>query len=367
MTSHRTSRSRDRARLITEVWRVGAVCRATDRVRSSAFTLVELLVVITIIGILIALLLPAVQSAREAARRMQCGNNLKQACLAMHSYHNSCNSLPVGAYDWGWGTWQVAILPFVEQQALFNTYDQGGKASKSGGSNSASRVYYMTTLTNGHRNTDVTSRRLAGFTCPSDVPQTVSTVNSPNGSATVRLTQHNYAANNGNTGYFTQRSTTTGPEAAAGVVFGGAPFVMTATNTALCFCFSDISDGLSSTLMLGEVIQGVSLDDTHPDFRGMTWWGPGSGFETFLPPNSSLNDVLVAANYCQSTPDLPCDPNAAWSSPNQPASLAARSRHAGGVNVGLCDGSARFVNNAIAINTWQALSTSRGSEMIGDF
>src|SRR3954447_3011833 len=87
-----------------------------------AFTLVELLVVIAIIGILVALLLPAIQSAREAARRAQCVNNLKQVGIAVQNYHDTYKQLPIGAYSCCWGTWQVSILPFMEEQQLADIY-----------------------------------------------------------------------------------------------------------------------------------------------------------------------------------------------------------------------------------------------------
>ena len=93
--------------------------------RRSGFTLVELLVVIAIIGVLIALLLPAVQQAREAARRNSCTNQLKQLGLALHNYHDTFSAFPYGS----WGStsivsWHVPILPFIEQGALFDRFDQ---------------------------------------------------------------------------------------------------------------------------------------------------------------------------------------------------------------------------------------------------
>ena len=92
-----------------------------------AFTLVELLVVIAIIGVLVALLLPAVQSAREAARRTQCSNNLKQLGLGVTQYADTFRgAFPVGSYACCWGTWQVAMLPYIEQKPLYDQYKYFG-------------------------------------------------------------------------------------------------------------------------------------------------------------------------------------------------------------------------------------------------
>ena len=96
------------------------------RSRRFGFTLIELLVVIAIIAVLIALLLPAVQSAREAARRAQCTNNLKQIGLAMHNYHDQQGTLPYGLKGCCWGTWLISVLPYIEQQPLFNAWNSLG-------------------------------------------------------------------------------------------------------------------------------------------------------------------------------------------------------------------------------------------------
>src|SRR6266550_1713407 len=123
------------------------------------FTLVELLVVIAIIGVLVALLLPAVQSAREAARRTQCSNNLKQVILATTNYTDVYKgAFPVGEYNWGWGTWLVGLLPYVEQKALFDNYKGFGGI----GVQDVNVVYSATA------NLPVTKVQIQAYTCPSD-------------------------------------------------------------------------------------------------------------------------------------------------------------------------------------------------------
>ncbi|MDR1491209.1 MAG: DUF1559 domain-containing protein, partial [Planctomycetaceae bacterium] len=106
------------------LWRL-----ALQRHGSWAFTLVELLVVIAIIGVLIALLLPAVQAAREAARRMTCTNHQKQVVMAFHNYHDICNALPCGFWGNTYETWIVTILPYIEQTSLYNSYNHNANVA----------------------------------------------------------------------------------------------------------------------------------------------------------------------------------------------------------------------------------------------
>ncbi len=317
------------------------------------FTLVELLVVIAIIGILIALLLPAVQAAREAARRSQCLNNLKQLGVAMHNHHDSQRWLPPGTGNSPccWGTWQPKVLPYMEQAAVSELYRNWGGTDASG-------PRYNTSP----NTINVCTKRFISLTCPSDIP------NAPFSN----LTNHNYAVNYGTTGYGQQAQIGTGPTA---VLFKGAPFARgkyLSTDPSVTVPtegghlvrpqrgtpFNEILDGQSNTLMMAEVLQGQGRD-----LRGFTWWGDACNFTTYLPPNSTLPDRIYSATYCNNQPklNLPCAVSVA---PANPSMFAARSRHPGGVQIVLCDGSGRFMRTNIAIGVWRAMSTTLGGEAI---
>ena len=303
--------------------------------------------VITIIGILIALLLPAVQAAREAARRMQCSNNLKQIGLAMHNYHTAHRSLPVGGYACCWASWMVAAMPYVE---LNNAY----------------KLYYNDLLYTSHRyydtiNYPVTTKQYSVFLCPSDVNSFGDDIFGDGR----MITRHNYAVNYGNTGFVSGASyTPTGAlKTCNGIQFGGAPFTTSGWigSDALVYEFRDITDGLSNTLMAAEVIQGHGRD-----LRGLTWWGVGAGFETYISPNSSEPDAILDAIYIE--PGNKLNPPAiVGNSDTNPMRLGARSRHPGGVNTVLCDGSVRFISDNIQLNIWRGLSTTQGGEVLGEF
>jgi prepilin-type N-terminal cleavage/methylation domain-containing protein/prepilin-type processing-associated H-X9-DG protein len=317
------------------------------------FTLIELLVVIAIIAVLIALLLPAVQAAREAARRMQCTNNLKQIGLAMHNYHDTVGTFPPGHRASVNGTWQTFVLPYLEGTPTYNAYNHSGRyLNPDGTKNPDGSLRY-----GGAANTTVTRTRFNSLLCPCDTPY------APGG-----ITQHNYAVNFGNAGLFQELQKSTNGISYATPYYPngnwlGAPFSDSDPSNypsrQKTYNVSTITDGTSNTLMASEVIQ--SADSS---FRGYSWWGDAACFETWLAPNSPLPDVTQG--YCSTLfplialPSPPCTNTTGTQGPT----YAARSRHPGGVNATLCDGSVKFIKNTISINIWRALSTSQGGEIV---
>jgi prepilin-type N-terminal cleavage/methylation domain-containing protein/prepilin-type processing-associated H-X9-DG protein len=317
--------------------------------KKQGFTLVELLVVIAIIGVLVSLLLPAVQAAREAARRMQCSNNLKQISLAVHNYNDTHNAFPVGAYSCCWGTWLVALLPYIEQQPMFDNYSYFGSVQNQAGNNYAQTD--GSTRYGGVPNRPVTQRQLAAYSCPSDTTTAAPNVYSG-------ITFHNYVGNYGNT--------TLGRRLVHGVDtmgnenrYHGAPFVFVGAwnSNPQVVRFRDVMDGLSNTLLFSETVQG-----RDGDLRGFAWWNGGSHFSTFLTPNTPQPDVLENIAYCR--PANRMNPPCTGPTAENPSSIAARSRHPGGVMGSFCDGSVRFFPNTVHIDTWRWLGSAYGNETI---
>lgn len=302
--------------------------------RIRGFTLVELLVVIAIIGLLVAILLPAVQAAREAARRSQCLNNLKQLGLAMHSYADTFQRLPIGAYGCCWGTWQVSILPYIEQKALFDMYVMDRKFG----------VPVDDARYSHAANLPVTRTVLKVLTCPTDIRRAFT--------ANQGISYHNYVVNFGNTVYDQVDY--------QGVIFQGAPFfeVRNANDRRPGIRFGEITDGLSATLLASETIKGQA-----GDLRGFSWWRGGAVFTGYQGPNSPIPDCLFAGGQCD--PNHHLNPPCMLATSATVPMMASRSRHAGGVHSVLCDGSTRFYSNNIAIGVWRALCSSQGGEPAG--
>jgi prepilin-type N-terminal cleavage/methylation domain-containing protein/prepilin-type processing-associated H-X9-DG protein len=332
--------------------------------RPRAFTLIELLVVISIIAVLIALLLPAVQSAREAARRIQCVNNLKQLGLALHNYNDVQGSLPPGRV---WAptpkpfptifagaqntTWFVMMLPQFEQQNLYNAFNFM-LGSEGVPSNPVAGMF---------ANTTVSATKISVFQCPSDRANLFQINPGYAGGAFsgFKMTKGNYAASWGNTNW--------------GAGMGGddtlkaayRPSAFGHSNVTL----AKVTDGTSNTVFIAEVLQGAELD-----IRGVMWSSVSGGatFMTRFTPNAQKDYFNLAFNgdqapndpglFCVSEPvqQLPCI--SGYSDSN--AFGGSRSRHPGGINTVMGDGSVRFVKNTINHEIWVGLNTIGGGEIL---
>ncbi len=315
-----------------------------------AFTLIELLVVIAIIAVLIALLLPAVQAAREAGRRSQCVNNLKQFGLALHNYHDTNGSFPIGQLlNVATGATnnisaQTRLLPFMEQGPLANS------------------INFNFTSTNAANSTGLATN-VNTFLCPSD-PQT----QLPAGWAGI-----NYRVN-----YGTSIVNAYGAEDTAGADTALPPpngmfFLDNIIKVA------SVTDGLSNTAAFSEHVKGdysnavsTEMSDTYePGTYPAT---PDQAYQDCLAVN--IRDLTKQGNSNAGAPWMSdghtptryyhgSPPNArSCMFPPQRISTTANSRHPGGVNVGMADGSVRFFKTTINLVPWRAVGTRNGGEVV---
>jgi len=359
-------------------------------VRSSrrGFTLIELLVVISIIAVLIALLLPAVQSAREAARRTQCGNNLKQLGLAVHSYHTTTNVIPpLSTYPGGqftassgWSaSWMVAILPYIEQTAMASAYNYSAPA------------VVLASGTGGLENLTVTSTQVATFLCASE--------NVPVRPALTATT--NYVGNYGGPGQIAGYSGTIIPTGDPNVILNLGPALGRVGPVSI----EAVRDGVTNTALFSERLHGlagnppVQPGPSSNSKRGtFATSGPGptsgpAGAATFIQSCKSLSGTTASANSdhlgsdafatnpwylsmvsynhfgapnslnCQNTSgDASFIATNGYVGPS--GSSPATSNHSGGVQVCMADGSVRFVKDTVDLRIWWAVGTRFGREVI---
>ena len=306
------------------------------------FTLVELLVVIAIIGTLVGLLLPAVQAARESARRSMCSNNLKQITLALSVFHDGREQFPTGVVapsDMGNAlsqriTWMQQLLPFVEEAGLFTSL-----APVISPQSSAS--YTIANL-----------KSVAGYCCPSDTALGTKIID-PWGS---QYWRSNYV------GCFS-------PD--AGMVSKDADYTLDSSKSTsdLRSLFNynvtrrmrNVVDGISKTVAVSESIAGTA---NSADARGAWWRDWGCQYSHARTPNSNVPDAIWSAvaipnNVCVTTPTAPCNGGASgWGN----LIFSARSKHSGGVNAGMADGAVLFINNNVNAAVWQALGSINGGE-----
>lgn len=306
------------------------------------FTLVELLVVIAIIGILIALLLPAVQAAREAARRSQCTNNLKQIALAIHNYHDTYKSLPPAAAG-GWGqTYHAYILPFIEQQAV---YDLCAPWSDSG---------YANTTRPTDRFTIMARTVIPAFKCPSDPQPSTWSLND----VTERAVG-NYSACVGG-----DLSETDNADSAFAVDVRNAngmllPYSFTSgTRRRECVRLAEVLDGTSNTVMVAEAPAIIDADICNVCDRTMLY-SNNIDSSAGVDYSECLGSTYFPINLAFST-----DPGVSAETQKE---LSFGSYHPGGCNATLGDASVRFVSETIDIDIWRAVGSRKGKETVGDF
>ena len=240
-------------------------------------------------------MLPAVQAAREAARRSQCVNNLKQIGLSMLNYESSNQSLPWGQKSCCWGTWILPTLAGMEQQAMFNAWNFVGDL----------KWYQSATMDTNFRysgvtNVTVSSARINSLMCPSDGSDSSTTgIGQTLSGVTFLTTSQSYVVNMGN---LQTAQPTTFPFGGITYTFGGAPFTDMdgpgpGMNNVTVVKLSAINDGLSNTMLASECIVGVGKGGQYNasyDLRGFSWWGSAASYTAWNPPNSSLPDVTEA-------------------------------------------------------------------------
>lgn len=307
--------------------------RAIRRVRVG-FTLTELLVVIAIIGILVALLLPAVQAAREAARAMSCKNNLKQLGLAMHNYHDTYAVFSFGWSDRGQG-WSAAILPQIEQQAIFDSLEWAE-------GNNWEDV--------GTPNQRACETVISVFRCPS---MAVTEHKAATGIA--RRVPASYRGVASSTATSDDESTSYNGRSMEDLDLEGIFFGCSKVT------FGYITDGSSNTLLFGEsYFDEVFFQDNNE----MDFWYIGS--PQIDPWNCAGTNIATDFSEFVGSTGVPFNARKIATTSGYVKELSFASYHPGGSHFTMADGSVRFISYTINFPAYQALGSRNGGEVLSE-
>jgi prepilin-type N-terminal cleavage/methylation domain-containing protein/prepilin-type processing-associated H-X9-DG protein len=345
--------------------------------RRSGFTLIELLVVIAIIAVLVGLLLPAVQKVREAANRMKCQNNLKQIGLALHNYHDAMNKFPYGkGPSYGatvpgapvYARWSphALLLPYIEQSNLYNSINFAYPPETPGMGNGA--LNFMPPYQNPNNiNGAASQTQVSTYLCPSD----------PTPPPDAWPGQNNYLANLGTT-FMCDLGDSNPSTLDPGDFPTGVFYYLSSV------AIADITDGTSNTVFFSEKLRGNGSPNPKTD---MFVIANQSTLDTTLqtcqttntatatPLTSKQGASWVMGEMCCTTYNHVSTPNTitcaglgfSGGMKNMAMDVPPSSGHTGGVNTMMGDGSVRFVADSIDLQTWRAIGTRKGGEVVGDF